>query len=417
MQLELRHTWRKALLLAVCALISGAFGYLVIRRAIAAHAALTYEPESLQKAIALEPGSAEYHALLARYYAIQAQDAAAALPYCQAAVARNPHKARYWLDLAGTYAILGDEDQRRAALQAAKAAEPFTPDVAWEAGNYHLVNGELEQALEEFRLVLRGDPNQTFATLDVCWRATQDIDLILNRLLPPDINAHLALLSVLTRREETEAAQKVWTHAFGLKQEPPSKPVLDYIDYLIGQDQTDLAGSVWSDLLALSPRMASYAGLDNMVVNGGFEHDVLNAAFDWRLRDFPNATLESDTSDFHGGNRSLAITYNGMSGSDSGLQQIVPVHPNTRYVFSGWMKALEIYSTSGPRFFIHDGTGRISYLLTDDVLGSEFWKERKGEFTTGPETQFVVISVARIPADTAIKGKIWVDDISLRPAQ
>ena len=71
---------------------------------------------------------------------------AALRPY-RAAVHLNPHSARYWFDLASAYQVLGDTSNQTSALEHAIAADPTTPDVAWEAANFYLVQGENEKAL------------------------------------------------------------------------------------------------------------------------------------------------------------------------------------------------------------------------------------------------------------------------------
>src|SRR5437588_11446962 len=58
--------------------------------------------------------------------------------------------------------------------------------------------------------------------------------------------------------------------------------------------------------------------------------------------------LSVDTSDFHGGNQSLRITFKGPAVPDAGFFQYVPAHPNTEYPFSAYTKAQDIDSASGP---------------------------------------------------------------------
>ena len=48
---------------------------------------------------------------------------------------------------------------------------------------------------------------------------------------------------------------------------------------------------------------------NNLIVNGDFSLDVLNGGFDWQYQKQPSVTLTLDPSDFHGGHRSLLITF------------------------------------------------------------------------------------------------------------
>jgi hypothetical protein len=54
-----------------------------------------------------------------------------------------------------------------------------------------------------------------------------------------------------------------------------------------------------------------------------------------------------------------------------------------------------------------------SYVLSEDSLGTTGWREQRANFRTGAETSLLVVRVARAPGDPLIKGKFWIDDVSL----
>src|SRR5215831_3925301 len=117
------------------------------------------ELESLKRAAWLDPGNAEYRNHLGRYYDLVVRDPGAAVEEYKVAAQLNPHSARYWFDLASSYQVLGDTASQAAALDHAIKADATTPDVAWEAANLYLVQGENERALREFRVVIANDPS------------------------------------------------------------------------------------------------------------------------------------------------------------------------------------------------------------------------------------------------------------------
>ena len=112
----------------------------------------------LRIATRLDPANADYRHRLGRYFDLVLNDPASALTEYQRAIQLNPHDARYWLDLANAYQLLGDADAQAVAIERAVVADPKTPDVAWEAANLYLVRGQTEKALAEFRLVMEGAP-------------------------------------------------------------------------------------------------------------------------------------------------------------------------------------------------------------------------------------------------------------------
>ena len=148
-------------------------------------------------------------------------------------------------------------------------------------------------------------------------------------------------------------------------------------------------------------------------MNGTFGLDILNGGFDWQYLKQPGVSLALDPSAFHGGYRSLSITFDGPGVTDAGIYQFIAVQPNTEYEFSGYFKAGEIEGAGGPRFAIHDVYSTKTYFESDDLKDAEFWKPVNADFTTGPETKLLVLRVARVPAGSPIRGKLWIDDFQL----
>ena len=54
-----------------------------------------------------------------------------------------------------------------------------------------------------------------------------------------------------------------------------------------------------------------------------------------------------------------------------------------------------------------------SYVLTDDLLGSNPWHKQEARFHTGPQTNLVFVKITRDPPTPLIRGKLWVDDVKL----
>jgi tetratricopeptide (TPR) repeat protein len=131
---------------------------LASREFLAAYFAAKKNLRGVQIAIRLEPGDADYRYQLGRYYWFVQRTADAAIPPYQAAIRLNPFEARSWFDLAAIYQYLSDAGRQENALQHAVEEDPTTPDVAWEAANLYAVQGQTDQALKEFRVVLENDP-------------------------------------------------------------------------------------------------------------------------------------------------------------------------------------------------------------------------------------------------------------------
>ena len=414
MPIELRSPLRKFSFAAACCVFVGLYMHLALRAYLASHLAATPDLSNLNKAIRLEPSNAEYRELLGRSLALSGTNLNDAIANYRTAVHLNPYVARYWLDLAGAYQVAGDASEQEQSVEQAVEADPTTPHVAWEAANFFLVQGDQERALRNFRVVLANDPEAVDSALQLCWRATGDANQILDRALPRRPDLYLSFLRLLISKQEVAAAENVWNHLIALNQEFSTKLAFPYFRFLIEKQEVAAAQTAWQQLAGVNRSLQPYLpSRENLVVNGGFEENVLNGGFDWWYGSNPHAALAIDTSEFYGGTRSLSVTFDGQNSADAGILQFVVVKPRTEYEFSAESRTEDIESASGPRFAIADAYTNASYVLTDDVLGTNSWRVQQARFQTGPNTNLVLLKIVRQPAGPLIRGKLWIDDLRL----
>jgi tetratricopeptide (TPR) repeat protein len=415
MELQLHSTPRKRIVALAAAALCSVYVLVAGRLFVASLYGGKAEFAALRQAARLDPWNADYRNNLGRYYALAARDPAASLEPYRAALQLNPHSARYWFDLASAYQVLGDVPQQTRALEHAIDADPTTPDVAWEAANLYLVQGEDRKALREFRVVLENEPNLAPAAIQLCWRIQPDAAALLRDVVPVRSEAYVAFLDLLMRKQETAGAAKVWAAMVASPQPFELRYANEYLEYLLNHHEVEQARLVWRQA---APRFGFSGYLPserNLIVNGDFSLDVLNGGFDWRYEKQPSVTLTLDPSDFHGGHRSLLITFDGPGVVDAGIRQFVVVQPDTRYQFSAYYKNGEIEGAGGPHFTIQDFYTRAIYYDSDDLKEAGFWKSASGDFTTGADSKLLVLHVRRVPEGSPIRGKLWVDDFRLVP--
>jgi Flp pilus assembly protein TadD, contains TPR repeats len=413
MKIAFNNPARKGLTLTVVALLAIAYVGFAATQLLAFWMGSRAELSSLRRAVRLDPGNAEFRHRIGRYYDLVARDPASALGEFKVAVQLNPHSARYWFDLSSAYQILGDIPNQTSALEHAIQADSMTPDVAWEAGNLYLVQGENEKALRELRVVIANDPYIGDAALQLCWRIEPNVDALLRDVIPDRSQSYLGFLSLLEGKEETAGTVKVWDALMRTHQSFEPRFGYEYIHYLIDHKEADQAVSVWrqtADRFGLSSYLPS---TENLIVNGNFDQKILNAGFDWQYRKQSAVTLNLDPSDFHGGRHSLEISFDGPGISEAGILQIVAVQPNTSYDFAAYYKNTEMEGAGGPHFTIQDLYNQTVYYESDELKDSGFWKSANGEFTTGADCKLVVLHIRRLPAGSPIRGKLWVDDFHL----
>lgn len=413
MQVKLNSRPRKLLFALVSLAAAGLYLSFIARHYAAARLSARRDARSLAQAARLEPWNAEPHWELGRYSLFVAQDPTAAVSNLEAAIALNPSVAQYWLDLAAAYQVSGDVPRQRFALDQGLQAEPTAPDVAWEAANFYLVQYDLARALSLFRVVMANDPEQLNAALSLCWRATRDVNRMLADAVPPHPAPYFALLNLLTSQGQTESAEVVWKRLTSLGQQFPASNAFPFVDYLIEKHEASAAAQAWQQLLARNHDLQAYVQPGDLIVDGSLEKEFLNGGFDWRYSDTGAVQLAIDNGEFHGGNQSLRMAFTGPGVSDPGIFQYVPVRPDTNYHFTAYTKAEDIESASGPRLAVLDAYSGKKYVLTDDSLGTTGWREQSADFQTSPESSLVIVKVTRVPGDPLIKGRFWIDDLSL----
>jgi hypothetical protein len=413
MEITVQSPIRKLLLALVAVSAAGSYAVLATREFLADRFASKADLVHLHRAIALEPGNADYRYLLGRYFWMVEHAPESAAESFRAAVGLNPHQARYWFDLAAVYQRLQDDHGQRDALEHAILADPTTPDVAWEAANLYAVQGETDKALKEFRVVLENDPYLPPTVLALCWRIQPDVDALIQNVVPPIASVYSFFLEYLLGKKETAAAAKVWDRMAQLHQPIERRYVFAYMNYLVVAQQPEQARLVWQQAAAPCELGAYEPTSQNLVVNGDFSLPVLNGGLDWRYQQSPDVALALDPTQFHGGSRSLSLIFNSRGIEDAGIRQVIPVQPNTGYDFSAFFKSEAIEGAGGPRFILQDLYTAAIYLATDDLKDADFWKPVGGSFVTGPDTRMLVLRIQRNPPGDAIKGRLWVDSVRL----
>jgi tetratricopeptide (TPR) repeat protein len=311
------------------------------------------------------------------------------------------------------YYSTGAEREQEQAILKAISVDPTTPDVAWNAANFFLAQGKVAEALRQFAVVMRSDPDMVRPSLQLCWRTLHNVGAI-EAILPPDPDAYLQFIRLLISKNQWEGAHQVWSALSLLNQEIDYRQALFYVDGLLQQRDVARAKEAWDQLMSHSATLSRYRRTDNLVVDGSFKEAILNAGFDWRYSAQPGSAVSVDNTEYHSGRRSLLISYNG-AGGDAGISQYVPVKPNTQYTISAWAKSQELDSANGPSISVRDAYDGKPYALTQETLDTTAWHHLESGFQTGPETELVTILITRDPGNTHVKGKFWVDGVSLRP--
>ena len=410
MQIELRSTARR-LLFGCCVLLAIAgFAYLSTRAARAHAWAAGVDEWQIERAVALEPRNSDYWYRLGRWHLLINQDSVSALNAYNAAVRQNPHIADYYLEIARVALFANDHKQLTGALENALRVDPTTPSVNWEAANLYLAANEVDRALPLFRAASASSWEYRSPSVSLCWQVTHDVDRMVVAL-PRDVEAYSDFLRYLVSRRETAAADKLWIHIIALRQAVAPNASFLYLDSLLEQHRVADAVRAWRELAIISPEISSYLPQDgNLVVNPGFEQEILNDGFDWRITPFDKVTVQATTEDRYSGGHSLAVSFATSTTGNAGILQLVPVEPGASYSLSLAYKAEELEGAHGISVVVSDASTGQALGATDEILGSNPWREISRSFHTTPSTSLVALELKR-PAGTLIRGTVLIDDV------
>jgi len=421
MRIPLARTGARWSFLAGIVLVTCLFSFLAGKVWLAAHWDATSDPDRMLRAASLEPGNADYWDRLGFYekWNFGQPDLRRAVVYDQRATDVNPRSDTYWMDLADAYEAVGQPARAQQAFAKAQSVHPISSDVAWRYGNYLLRRRDYPQAFVKLRRALVTDPSLTAQAISECSKTSDDLPKILNEVLPDQNGYYLTALDYFLAQHQTDAALTVWDHMLALKPSAKMEQSVPLINELIGQERLEDALRVWHK--ALENTGWPQDGGPSLVFNGGFEHDLLNGAFDWREDPVSGAVFSADGDAAHAGSRSLRITFDGSTNLDfRNLWEFLPVEPGTRYHFSAYLRVEGISTDSGIRFAINDAFNNAALqVLTPDLVASHPWSLVEADFVTGPKTHLLMIALRRLPGwkfDNKLRGTVWVDDVSLVPA-
>jgi tetratricopeptide (TPR) repeat protein len=338
----------------------------------------------------------------------------------QKALRDNPRSAHFWMDLASAYEASGDDGRARQAYQRAESVYPASAEVAFHFGNFLLREQEYPAAYAELRRAVHGDPSLLPLAISRAWRSSEDVDQLLNDLLPADTEAYLQALDFFASIHKAEPGLKVWQRLVALGKPFPLDRVSSFFEELINVDRADEARQAWRQALAAAGLPHDEPRNQNLVWDGGFARDFTNAGLDWRWTPLSNAEMSVDPEPAPNGSRAIRIDFNGGSNLPVlSPAQFVPVEPSRRYHFHAYMRTEGITTESGMRFNITDPNheGALS-LQSDNFTGSHPWTPAEADFETGPSTHFILVQLFRAPSrlfENKIEGTVWIADVAVTP--
>lgn len=380
-------------------------------------------PENLERGIRWDSRNPALWARYARlwHFLPNSPESQRAVDAYRRAASLNPLDTALWKDLASAYLERGEPDQAEVALRAELTAMPQSPQASWRLANFLLLRGRNSEAFPYLRTAATHDPDLRVPVFDLAWKLQADPEAILRELVPEDREARADYLQFLIRRGRRTEAYPVWKEVSTASSPAIVRLGNSYVEVLAAAGMGAEAARVWKDLLAITGRRDPKPS-DERLTNGDFEADLANAGLDWRLTKGPGYQIDLDSFTFQNGTRSLRVTFDGTANPDfGGAWQMIPVEPNRKYRFQGYLKTDSITTDNGLFFVIASlGAPREEAFShsTENRVETMGWSREQLDFQTGPHTSVVVVQLRRSLSrklNNLIQGKAWIDNLSLKP--
>lgn len=337
------------------------------------------------------------------------------------AVGADPRSAHFWMDLASAYESSGDDARARDAYLRARAVYPASAEVAFHFGNFLLREQEYSEAYAELRRAVSADPQLLTLVTSRTWRASEDVDELLNNVLPATSEAYLQALDFFASIHQAQPGLAVWKRLVGLGKPFPLPRSFPFFEELIREDRAGEARVAWQELLAAAGLPHDQPAKDNLIWNGNFARDFADGGLDWRWTPLFDAEMTIDPEPGPNGSRAVRVDFSGGTNLPlAAPAQFVPVEPGRRYHFHAYMRTEGITTESGTRFNLTDPNhnGALS-VQTANLTGSHPWTSVEADFDTGADTHFALVQLFRAPSrlfENKLEGTVWIAEVSITPA-
>lgn len=296
----------------------GAAGWFSLRLARADAEFRKGTPESVARAVEMEPLNAAYLTLRALQVEYAGGDAR---PLLEKIARITPYASAPRIKLgleAETRGDLGEAEKW--LLDASRVDRQYEP--RWTLANFYFRQQRMEEFWKWIRSALVVSYGDRSAAFDLCWRASPDAGVILERAIPDRHEVLTAFVWYLMARDPGDAAEA----AIRLSKAHDSSDaaVLNTeMDRLVEAGRRAAAGEVWRNLGHADPPKNG-----NLVVHPDFEAPRVGHGFDWRL--IENAGVNFTPLDTP---MALRISFDGMQPQSCLLvEQFVGVEKGKRYV-------------------------------------------------------------------------------------
>jgi hypothetical protein len=332
------------------------------------------------------------------------------------AVRRSPNDYRYWQDLGLVREQTGDSAGGEKALRRAIELAPAYARPRWYLGNLLLRAGRTDEAFAELKIAADAHPTimrqQVFSA---AWKVfDKDVKAIEN-VVGQGAETRAQLAAYLAANDRADEAVRLWTSLNPTEKNEHRKTGEAVMRSLYEKKQYRAA-----QLLARDLGIESAEGPGHFA-NAGFEDSISTAGvslFGWQITPIAQTEVTVDSSQRHGGARSLRLVFTGFQKpAYYNISQLVVVEPSTRYRAEGYVRTQDLQSAGTPLLEVANALdGKVIGTSASFPMGRNDWQLVTIEFSTPDKTEGIYVRTNRAFCGEVcpIFGMIWYDDFNLQ---
>jgi hypothetical protein len=361
--------------------------------------------ESLQAALRMTPGNADYHARIATLDPSRDDDLRVALTL-------NPRDPSWWIMQAVRQEEDGDIAGAEESLcQATTVSRYYTP--RWSLAAFYYRQGNQAEFIRWAKLALSVGYGQPESLFQMAQRLDLTSGQILDDLVPevPErVNSYLHLLLQQGKAEQQQAAA---AQLIRIGTQENRNSVLETCEALFIAGRIDQAVGLWNRAIqvgwiALSP-LDPLSG--KSLGNDAFPGESPELGFDWKNSIPLGISVSRSVPD-----RSLCLEFSGSQPETCELMsQYVPLLPNRQYLLKVRYRLHPSSSATGLQWSIRavpSGKPSMIGLMNPSAEG---FVEQSFPIETPPQQgpMKVLLSYTRLPGTTRMEGKLWIQSVQL----
>ena len=387
-----------------------------VRRLVAENGIADPTLESLERAVRLTPQNSTGWVRLGRTQARLGAPAEQTITYFQKAVEVSPYDAEAWIALAIQVELSG-----RPGLAEQHLLKAFSIDNGyesrWNLANFYLRQGRIDEFWHWIRKTIAFAPRGFQPAVQLCWRAFDDAQLILDNGIPDIPAVNRLYFAYLMETKRLEAATQTWNRIEGELTADLLGTTFRYIGYLLQARQVSEAVRVWNRICHhnLVPYQPLSPASGPLLTNAGFQFPPSGRGFDWRLLEA--AGIDWEINNAVGSQGEIVFSFSGMQDRSSALlEQSIPVESGSVYRFEFTYSTQGLPDETGVRWSVFDALESQLIAQTSPLEATPEPKRGSLVLKAGTSTRLVrlVLEYERGRGTTRKDGVLRIGALSLR---